>query len=169
MNSSLLVEFSSHFPQNSDGGPVSQMMHRVIKNCFFLHRQNLNCLRDPAACFSEIVQNKICLLTIRRGNPAYSIEKRDSAPAASNSIDSRSSVTGMLTPDNSNSFQCNYTHFGVKAKGNYVVFPQVFQKDPPTVMQLNRTRRELSIDMAVGGPLLKTSENKTVPFYLFTP
>jgi len=57
------------------------------------------------------------------------------------------------------------THFGAKVKRDYVVFSLLFPIGPQTAISMERARRELSIDMDVCGPIWKTGENTTDPFY----
>jgi len=66
-----------------------------------------------------------------------------------------------ITDKNNSRFAKIYSHFAVKIKRDQVLFSLVFQIDPQTAISLERIRRELSIDMAVGGPILKTSGNTT--------
>jgi len=57
-------------------------------------------------------------------------------------------------------FKDTYAHFGVKVKRDHVVFIQIFKIGFQTVIN-GRARRELSMDVAVGGAILKTCKNTT--------
>jgi len=67
-----------------------------------------------------------------------------------------------------NCFEDSYAHFKVNVNRDHVVFSLNFKKGFPTAIK-ERARRELSIDVAVGGPILKTSENTTWSRVTFTP
>jgi len=56
------------------------------------------------------------------------------------------------------------THLGVRVKRDHAVFSLVFKIGPSTAISMERTRRQLAIDMAVGGPILETRENTLSPF-----
>jgi len=64
--------------------------------------------------------------------------------------------------------QTQNTHFGVKVKREHVVYSVFFQIRPQTAISMEKARRELSIDMAVRGPILKFNEN-TSSLFAFTP
>jgi len=68
----------------------------------------------------------------------------------------------LITDENSNScFGNTCTYFGVKVNQDLVLVSLVFQIGPQTAIPVERARRELSIDMAVRGPVMKFNENTT--------
>jgi len=74
----------------------------------------------------------------------------------------------MFTDKNNAYFGDTYPHCEVRVKRDHIVFLQVFPIGPQTGIPMERARRELSIDMAVVGPTLKTSENTAGSHFTFT-